>query len=129
MKILDDLVHYGPQFLLCEEPSFLAASEPLRFNAITINLTTPCSQGVGPCDMYYRGGPRARNVASTAFDTIFEFMWMMADCGLLWGKVKELRIYSMQMGMSKATKVIHKEISEPYMRYCAENGYTWGPQA
>ena len=52
MKILDDLIHNGPQFLPCEEPSFLAASGPLTFNAITINVTTPCSQGVGPCDVY-----------------------------------------------------------------------------
>ncbi|KAG6986661.1 hypothetical protein G7Y79_00074g098580 [Physcia stellaris] len=129
MKILDDLIHNGPQFLPCEEPSFLAASEPLRFNAITINLTTPCSQGVGPCDMYYRGGPRTWNIAFTAFDTIFRFMCMMADSGLLRGKVKELRIYSMQVGMSKAVKVAHKEMSGPNVGYWAQHGYTWGPQA
>lgn len=129
MRILDDLIHNGPQFLPCEEPSFLAASEPLRFNAITINITTPSSQGVGPCHMYYPRAARPMSIPYSAFGTIFEFMCSLANSGLVWGKVKEMRIYSMQIGMSRAVKVTNDEISEQQLRYWAENGYTWGPQA
>ena len=129
MKILDDLIHNGPKFLPCEGLSLLAAPEPLTFNAITINVTTPCSQGAGPCDMYYPGGSRTRNVAVSAFHTTFEFMYSLVDSGLLWRRVKEMRICSMQMGKSKAVKVTNDEISEQQMRYWSESGYTWGPQA
>ena len=127
MKILDDLVHNGPQLLPGAEPAFLAAIQPLTFNAITIDITTPCSRGVGPCDMYYPAGHWTRNVASTAFDSVSEFVCLFAGRGFLWGKAKELRTSSMQMGMSKAVKVAHEEIIPQNMSFWAANGYTWGP--
>ena len=126
MSILNHLVHYGPQFLPSAQ---LPAPEPLRFNAITISVSCPSSEGDGPCEINYgeNRGMR-RKVPGRALSTVFGFMCSLNVSGLLWGKVREMRIYSLQMGMGKSLKVTNnpynptQTVPEGWARY----GYTWG---
>ena len=129
MSILNHLVHYGPQFLPSAQ---LPAPEPLRFNAITISVTCPSSEGDGPCEINYgasRGRLRGpRNVPGWALSTVFGFMFSLNRSGLLWGHVREMRIYSLQMGMGRSLKVTNNP-SNPTRtvpEYWAMYGYTWG---
>ena len=127
-SILIHLIHYGPQFLPSAQ---LPAPEPLRLNTITISLTYPSSEGDGPCEIYYGrergrlGGPR--NVPGRALNTVLGFMYSLIRSGLPWGKIREIRIYSLHMGMGRSLKVTNnpnnpaQTVLEDWTVY----GYTW----
>jgi len=122
MAILDSLLHHGPQFL---PPANMPAPEPLRINAITMDVSCPSSHGVGPCELYYVP-PLRREVPDRALVGVFGFMCDLEYSGLLWGKVREMRIYSMQLGKGMSVKVTHQEISHTHVDYWVSYGYTWG---
>ena len=131
LSILNHLVHYGPQFLPSAQ---LPAPEPLRFNAITISVTCPSSEGDGPCEINYGenrgmlGGPRDVDVPSRALSNVFWYMGILNRSGVLWGKVRKMRIFSLQMGMGRSFKVINKpnNPTQTAPEYWAVYGYTWG---
>lgn len=125
MAILNSLLHHGPQFL---PPARTPAPQPLRFNAITMAVSCPSSHGVGPCELYYVP-PLRKAVPNQALLGVFGFMCDLEGSGLLWGKVREMRIYSMQLGQGMSVKVTHEELSQTEIDFWASCGYTWGLDA
>ena len=141
IKILDDLIHKGPQFLSAKDVKSSSPQpgskswgpEPLRFNIVTFNTSCPSSQSNGvsrPRGLYLGGGEsRMAHLDQRALNTVDLFMCSLEKSGLLWGKIQELRVCSMQAGMGIAVKVTHKKIDQAKVDLWAENGYTWGLQA
>lgn len=125
MAILNRLVHHGPQFL---PPVQVPAPEPLRFNAITMDVSCLSTRGVGPCALYYVPPPRGA-MPDHALIGVFEFMRDLERSGLLWGKVREMRISSMQLGQGMSVKVTHQKTSQTELDYWASKGYKWDPIA
>ncbi|KAL8793305.1 MAG: hypothetical protein Q9195_004082 [Heterodermia aff. obscurata] len=141
IKILNDLIHRGPQFLSAKEkksPSPQYGPEywkpgPLRFNAVTFNTSCPSSRSHGvshPRNLTRRDSEsRKAHLDQQALASVDLFMCYLEESGLLWGKIQELRVCSMQAGMGKAVKVTHKEIDQAKVDLWAENGFTWGLDA
>ena len=146
MAILNKLLHYGPAFRplssslsssSSQEAS--ATSRPLpkrtcsrtfQFNAITVNISCPSSQGEGPSEIYY-GEPTEREVRvpGYALRVVEDFMMLLANNGLLWGTARELRVCSMQMGKGKSFKLTRKPTNQQKREIFAVYGYVWGPVA
>ena len=141
IKILDDLIHKGPQFLPAKEmkspsPQFTSGPrgpQSLRFNVITFNTACPSSQsnGVSLPRNSTLGDSESRmaRVNQQAFTSVDLFMCYLEKSGLLWGDIQELRVCSLQAGMGIAVKVAHKKVDQAKVDLWAENGYTWGLDA
>lgn len=108
--ILNGLLHHGPQFLPSEQVP-LPAPRPMKFNNITFAFTYPSSHSVGPCETFF--GPRFEIVKAPegALEVVFEFFESLEWSGVFWGKVRELRMFSNEMGMGRRVKVTHSEAS------------------
>ena len=104
IKILDDLIHRGPQFFAVKgmkSPSSQKSSdswrpEPLRFNVITFNTSCPSSQSYGisiPRNLTLGDSEsRMAHVDQQAFTSVGLFIFYVEESGLFRGKVKELRV-------------------------------------
>ena len=138
IKILDDLIHKGPQFLAAKEiksssPQYESESwgpERMKFNIITFNTSCPSSQSSGvslPRNLTLGDTEwRMSHLNQQAFTSVDLFMCYLEKSGLLWGKIQELRVSSMQAGMGIAVKVTHKEIDQAKVDLWAQNGFIWG---
>lgn len=122
MTILNSLVHHGPQFVPSTRRS---APEPLRLNAITMDVSCPSNLGVGPGKLYHVP-PLRGSVPDCALSGLFEGMCDLERNGLIWGKLKKMRIYSMQLGQGISVEVTNQGTSERELDYWASKGYTWG---
>lgn len=125
ITILNSLLHHGPQFL---PPAHASASKPLRLNAITVDVSGPSSHGVDPCKLYCVP-PLRGTVPDQVVSALFDLMGDLDRSGLLWGKVKEMRIYSMQMGEGMSVRTTHQNISQRELDRLAGRGHNWGPNA
>lgn len=138
LKILDDLIHKGPQFLSAKEvkspsPRYgpeVWGPEPLRFNVVTFNTSCPSSQSHGvshPRNLTFGDSEsRMARLDQQALTSVDLFMCNLEAIGLLWGKIRELRVCSMQAGKGIAVKVTHQEIDQAKVDLLEENGFTWG---
>ena len=143
IRVLDDLIHKGPQFLSAktmksspqsksESRSVSWEPEPLRFNVITFH--TSCPSKSDPSNDF--SNPRNSILHETesamlhleqqAFHSMSLLVSDLEEVGLLWGKVEEFRACSIAVGIGIAAKVTDHEIDQVKVDRWAENGFKWG---